>query len=401
MSVTYNPLLVFLSIIVAFLSCYTTLELSGRIFSLSREQKRRSWLIAGAITMGAGVWSMHFIGLMAFSLPIPIGYDPWITAASFLLATAASLLALSSATQGKLSRMRLAVAGTLMGLGSAGVHYTGMAALQISPPVRYTLALVVASLAVSIAASIAALWLAFALRTYEQKNHLIKRLGAALIMALGMTGTHYIAMDAANFEANSICLSANQLDSNWLSLIISASSICMLIGTLAFLALNTDSLSSSLSRAHSQLHHFGTHDSLTSLPNRIQLAVSLQQAIDACNGADSMIALLSIGLDDFKTINDSLGRNIGDELLKTCANRLSENLRHDDMVARIGGDEFAIVADRLSDASIAGAIASSVLRELNREIMTGEIRIRLSASIGIALFPRDRNTFRFFRAEYE
>ena len=109
MSVTYNPLLVLLSIIVAFLTCYMALELSGRIFSLSQEQKRWHWLFGGAAAIGAGVWTMHFIGLMAFSIPIPVGYDPWITAASFLLATAASLLALSGVAQEKISRTRLAV----------------------------------------------------------------------------------------------------------------------------------------------------------------------------------------------------------------------------------------------------------------------------------------------------
>src|ERR1700730_15639686 len=170
MSGIYNPLLVFLSLIVAFLASYTALELSGWIFSLQQERQRVRWLLGGAIAMGIGIWSMHFIGMMAFALPILVGYDLSFTAASFLLAVVVSLLALSTVTRGKLSSVRIAFAGTVMGLGIAGMHYTGMAALQMSPPIRYTWWIVIASIAIAIAASIASLWLAFTLRTSARQS---------------------------------------------------------------------------------------------------------------------------------------------------------------------------------------------------------------------------------------
>jgi diguanylate cyclase (GGDEF)-like protein len=393
MSGIYNPLLVFLSLIVAFLASYTALELSGRIFSLQQARQRAYWLLGGAIAMGIGIWSMHFSGMMAFVLPIRIGYDFFTTTASLLLAAVTSFLALSTVTRGELSRVRIAVAGTVMGLGIAGVHYTGMAAMRMSPPIRYTLWVVIASIAIAIAiaASIVALWLAFTLRTSAQQSLIAKRLGAAIIMALAIAGMHYTGMGAAHFAAGSICLSANKLDANWVALAVSASSLTVLIGTLAFLGLHTSSLSNSLQRANSQLEHLGTHDTLTNLPNRLWLTVHIQQSLDACARGGSMIAVLLVNLDGFKTINDSLGHAVGDDFLKTCANRLGQNLRHDDMVARIGGDEFVIVVGGLLDPSVAGQITDNVLRELCREIVINGVRLRVSASIGIAVFPRDGN----------
>lgn len=257
MSGTYNPLLVFVSFAVAFLASYTALELSSRISLLPNARGRTSWLLGGATAMGIGIWSMHFIGMLAFALPIPVGYDVSITAESLLIAIVVSFLALITVARGTLSRARLGAAGTLMGLGIAGMHYTGMAAMQMSPPIRYTFWIVVASVVIAIAASIAALWIAFTLRMPEQQNLVLKRLGSAVIMGVAITGMHYTGMDAANFEAGSLCLAANKLDANWLALVVSTSSFTVLIGTLLFLGFNTSRLSSSLSRANDALRQRG------------------------------------------------------------------------------------------------------------------------------------------------
>jgi diguanylate cyclase (GGDEF)-like protein len=389
MSGTYNPLLVFLSVVVAFLASYTALELSGQIFLLPHARKRRRWLLGGAMAMGIGIWSMHFIGMLAFSLPIPLGYDLSTTVISLLLAGVVSWIALITVSRKTLSRVRLCVAGTVMGTGVCAMHYTGMVAMQMSPPIRYTLWVVIASVAIAVVASIAALWIAFTLRTAAHRSLAVKRLSAAIIMGLAVAGMHYTGMGAANFEAGSLCLSVHKLDANWVALVVSATSLTVLIGTLVFLGFHTSSLSSSLRLAQDQLHYLGTHDALTKLPNRLQLAARIQQSIDAYATGRPIFAVLFVDLDGFKTINDSLGHAVGDDLLKTCANRLGQNLRHDDMVARIGGDEFVIVVDGLSDASAAATVASNVLHEICHEIVINGVRLRVSASIGIAVFPRD------------
>ncbi|WP_144147141.1 putative bifunctional diguanylate cyclase/phosphodiesterase [Paraburkholderia sp. BCC1884] len=385
----YNPLLVCLSLVVAFLASYTAVELSGGLNALASAKRRPLWLAGGAVSMGVGIWSMHFIGMLAFSLPIAVGYDFTLTAASLLLAISASLIALATASRGTLSYRRLCVAGTVMGAGVAAMHFTGMHAMKMSPGIEYTIWKVVLSIGVAIAASMAALWLAFTLRTADLENLVVKRLGAAFIMAFAITGMHYFGMSAANFAAGSLCLSGGRLDANWLALGVTATSFTTLVGTLALLGFHTSSLSASLRRANRKLHYLGTHDALTNLPNRQQLSLRIAQAIVECARKESMFAVLFIDLDGFKSINDSLGHGVGDDLLEVCAERLRQALRHTDMVARLGGDEFVIVVETLSDASSAETVAEGVLRRLSEEITVNGLPLRVSASIGIAFYPRD------------
>jgi diguanylate cyclase len=305
MSGIYNPSLVFLLIIVTLLGSYTALVLSGRTFSLQRQWQNARWLPGGAIAMGISIWTMHFIGMMAFVPAVPIGNSLFKTVGSLLLAVLTSFLAISAVARSELSRERIVVAGTVMGVGIAGMHYTGMAAMQMSTPTQYTFWIVVASIAI--------------------------------------------------------------------------------------LGWHMNSLSNSLQRANSRLDYLGTHDMLTNLPNRPRLTAHIEQTIEACSRKGSMFALLLVNLDGFKIINDSLGHDVGDDFLKTCASRLGQNVRHDDMVARIGGDEFVIVVSGLLDPSVAGHITDNVLRDLCREIVINGVRLRVSASIGIAMFPRDGN----------
>jgi diguanylate cyclase len=385
MAGVYNPLLVCLSLVVAFLASYTAVELSGGLNALTSAKWRPLWLGGGAVSMGLGIWSMHFIGMLAFSLPIAVGYDFTLTAASLFLAISVSLIALATASRGTLSLRRLCAAGTIMGFGVAGMHFTGMQALQMSPAIEYTLWKVALSVGVAIAASIAALWLAFTLRTSDVENLVVKRLGAAFIMAIAITGMHFLGMSAANFAAGSLCPSGEKLDPDWLALVVTATSFAVLVGTLALLGFHTSSLSVSLKRATRQLHYLGTHDALTKLPNRQQLSLRIAQAIAECTRKESTFAVLFIDLDGFKSINDSLGHGVGDDLLQVCAERLCQDLRRTDMAARLGGDEFVIVAD----ASSAVALANGLLRRLSEEVVVNGLPLRVSASIGIAFYPRD------------
>lgn len=389
MTGVYNPLLVCLSLVVAFLASYTAVELSGGLNTLAGAKRRPLWLAGGAVSMGVGIWSMHFIGMLAFSLPVEVGYDLAATTASLFLAIGVSLIALATASRGVLSSARLCIAGTVMGIGVAAMHFTGMHAMQMSPGIVYTIWRVALSVGVAIAASMAALWLAFTLRASDVQNVVVKRLGAAFIMALAITGMHYVGMSAADFAAGSICLSIGKLDARWLALIVTATSFTVLVGTLALLGFHTSSLSISLRRANRQLHYLGTHDALTNLPNRQQLSLRIAQAIAECSRRESPFAVLFIDLDGFKSINDSLGHSVGDDLLKACAERLRQDVPPTAMVARLGGDEFVIVVEHVVEPSSAEALANGVLRRLSEEIDVNGLPLRVSASVGVAFYPRD------------
>ena len=128
---TYNFWLVAVSFIVAALASYTALDLTGRIALLASSRLRHAWLAGGAAAMGVGIWSMHFIAMLALSLPIPLGYDFALTGDSLAIAVVVSYFALLVTTRARLTPVHLVSGSVLMGIGIAGMHYTGMAAMRV------------------------------------------------------------------------------------------------------------------------------------------------------------------------------------------------------------------------------------------------------------------------------
>jgi len=225
---TYNSWLVVSSVLVAILVSYTALCLSARV--ARAEQKAVDWwLVVSALVMGTGIWSMHFIGMLAFSLPIPLSYDFTVTAGSLLIAVVITGLALSVTSSQKISFRDLSVAAFSMGLGVSAMHYVGMEAVEIRPMVTYEPSLMAASVVIAIVASFAALWLFFQLGGAGSASTMRGvRLGAAFVMGLAVSGMHYTAMAASRFSANSVCTGRASVDNRWLAIAIAAVSVSVL-----------------------------------------------------------------------------------------------------------------------------------------------------------------------------
>ncbi len=178
--------------------------------------------------MGIGIWSMHFIGMLAFSVPVPLRYNILTTLVSLIIAILTSGFALAIAGRRDLGLGRLAAGSLVMGAGICAMHYTGMAAIQIMPTIRYDPLLVATSIAIAITASFAALWLAFRLRSGRSRLILLARAGAAVVMGLAITGMHYTAMAASMLAPGSFCWGGAALDNNWLALTIALIALALL-----------------------------------------------------------------------------------------------------------------------------------------------------------------------------
>ncbi|ONB42927.1 histidine kinase [Burkholderia pseudomallei] len=259
---TFNLPLVALSLAIATLASYTALDLSALITLLDQPRMRRAWLAGGAAAMGTGIWAMHFVGMLAFSLPIPLGYDFGHTFASLAIAVVVSYFALNAVTRAALTRERLAIGGVLMGLGIAGMHYTGMSALRMQPAIAYDFTLFVASIAIAIGASTTALWIAHRLSNENEPRVLMKRIAAAGVMGLAITGMHYTGMAAAHFGANAVCGAAGEISGAWLGATIALFTVTILSATLvvsrfdartAFLRGMTDALEELVAKRTSEL----------------------------------------------------------------------------------------------------------------------------------------------------
>ena len=273
---TYDPWLVALSFVVAVCVSYTALNLASRVSS-ARQQYVRLWLAGGAFAMGVGIWSMHFVGMLAFTLPIGLVYDVPITLASLAVGILVSAFALSIASRSEVSQAQLLAGALAMGIGIATMHYSGMAAIRIIPAIRYEPWILLASIAIAIAASYVALWLFFRLRRNFTSRIALARLAAAGVMGIGICGMHYTGMFASRFAADSYCLGAAQTNNAWLALTIGAFAIGILLTTMMLVVFDThlDSRSllhvTAMQHADAQLQHLATHDPLTGLPNRLLL----------------------------------------------------------------------------------------------------------------------------------
>lgn len=204
----YQIPLVIASIFVAIFASYVTLSLAETI-TKSYGISERWWVAGGAMAMGTGIWAMHFIGMLAFRLPIPIGYDLNITFLSLALPVCVSALALWQVSRPQLPLKQLIKSAILMGAGITAMHYTGMAAIRMEPGIIYDPLLFIASVLIAISASGAALWIAFRLRQHTPYVWL-SRMGAAVIMGLAIVGMHYTGMAAAHFPIGSICRAATE-----------------------------------------------------------------------------------------------------------------------------------------------------------------------------------------------
>ena len=232
----YHHGLVAISLLVAVLASYTALNLASRI-RLARGVGARVWLLGGGFSMGTGIWAMHFVGMLALSLPLPIVYDLPVTLLSLLIAIVVSSFALHIASREEVTWGRLSAAGVAMGIGICAMHYVGMAAIEIEPPIRYDRYWVAASFAIAVAASFAALWVAFTERDDTRLWKHRRALGA-LGMGLAITGMHYAGMMAARFPAEATSRGIALVDRGWLAGAVTVITLFVLLGTLLLLLID-------------------------------------------------------------------------------------------------------------------------------------------------------------------
>jgi two-component system sensor histidine kinase/response regulator len=196
---TYEPALVAISVVIAILAAFIALSISARIVASTSRRSRWAWACAGAISMGGGIWSMHFVGMLAFSLPCGVHYNPIGTLLSMvpgILASGVALNIISGRTEPNFKR--LIVGAVLMGAGIGAMHYSGMAAMEPDAIVRYDPWLVALSVVVAVVLAFISLSIRFRLPKHWASTRLAALLSAT-VMGLAVAGMHYTAMQASVF----------------------------------------------------------------------------------------------------------------------------------------------------------------------------------------------------------
>jgi len=195
---TYSPGLVLLSLFVSIFSATMALQ-SAQIASRTKGPLYRHTAIgAGAIALGGGIWTMHFIGMLAFELPTHVHYATGATLVSLLPACVASWFALHRLIQHNISRLQLVTSGTIVGSGIGAMHYTGMAAMQTPLQMRYEPVMFALSIVVAVSLAIVALWIRYGVKQ-TRLNRLQRFYVSGIVMGLAIAGMHYTGMEAVRF----------------------------------------------------------------------------------------------------------------------------------------------------------------------------------------------------------
>jgi PAS domain S-box-containing protein len=194
---TYNAGLVVLSVLIAILASYAAFNLAERV-SASGGKRRWAWLTSGAIAMGFGIWSMHYVGMLAFVVPVPVLYHLPTVILSLFAAVAGAAIALYIVSKKTIRLVDTAIVGACLGGAIVSMHYVGMSAMRSAAMHHYKLGLVILSVAVAVTFSSLAAWLAFRFGKSDQGLTWTK-ISAASLMGVGIASMHYTAMAAAYF----------------------------------------------------------------------------------------------------------------------------------------------------------------------------------------------------------
>ncbi len=191
---THSTSLVILAVLIAVAASYTSLDIAARIGEASSRLGSRAWLAAAAICMGGGIWSMHFVAMLAYSVPdMTVAYDPFLTVLSLLIAITVTGGGFAVVSRPQAGTAALLLSGLFMGIGILAMHYVGMAAMRMHATTSYEAAWVALSVFIAIGAAISALWLAFRGGGFVRKSQ------AAAAMGLAVSGMHFAGMQAASF----------------------------------------------------------------------------------------------------------------------------------------------------------------------------------------------------------
>ncbi len=365
---SYNYSIVILSIAIAILASYSALSISAKV-AHTTGKNRLFWLLCGSLTMGGGIWSMHFVGMLAFHIPTTVKYDGVLTSLSMLASFLSSFIAFYITKEPKNNWLKMAFGGLIMGSGIVTMHYMGMEAMimPMEMEMTYDRKLWILSAIIALVASYSALFLFLRFRNQSSASWL--KWLSAITMGFAIGGMHYTGMKATKFHSHHEIAMDSHASLN-LFLLYGVTITIVLILFISWAAVFFD---------RTILKKMAYQDNITGLPNRNEM----NRFFDTYVGNKSF-AVLFIDLDQFKVINDTLGHNIGDILLKEVGCRLRKFMKNGQQAYRIGGDEFLFIVENGVQEQ-AEKLATEILESIKEVYRIEGNELYITGSIGISI----------------
>lgn len=375
----HNALLVLLAGLVCIFGSSVTVRLSHRAI-FTRGSAGLHWLLLASVCAGFSIWATHFIAMLGYRPGVPVNFDPTLTIISALIAIAGTAAGIFFAQlqDGKLAAL---FGGGMIGLTISAMHYVGMFAYRPDGIVSWHPVYVAVSVICAMALSSVALH-----RLLSKGRELQGQVWDATFLLVGaILLLHFTGMAA--FEVTPIEGFSRGGDSEVFTTMAAAIAVAtmMIIGT----GISTHLVEEGRVDAQRRLRHIALHDMLTGLSNRHSFVTQLADECTKLSLTAQPFALLMIDLDHFKAVNDTMGHPIGDLLLESVAKRLQNVARGDDVIARIGGDEFAMMARDVADREDAERLAGKIVEVLSSPFKLEGYLVEIGASVGVTLAPSD------------
>ncbi|TXC89359.1 EAL domain-containing protein [Metabacillus litoralis] len=376
----YSSPIVVLSIVIACCASYTALSLNQRIQHNSFFHQY-FWLVLSSIAMGLGIWSMHFIGMSALELPIPMEYDLILTTISALPAILASFLAFYIASRANRNHWPYILAGITMGIGISSMHYIGMAAMKMDAEYVYKPWVFLLSIVIAIVVSYVALFI-FSNSKRFIGNQYIKII-TAIIMGLGIASMHYTGMLAIDiYVDHSSTMVSHEFHQMDMSLLI------MVVTIGIFILLFVSALTSLLDRyVDYRLHNF---DALTLLPNQRQF----ENSINNSNNVSGSLAIIQIH--NLENLIGFHGYSLGDEIIKIVRDMIKNQIQASTSLFRIEANRFALLTYEGSKNEEVKRSLERILSSFQKPIMVGDNSIPIHTVCAVNYSTGNKNVRELF-----
>jgi diguanylate cyclase (GGDEF)-like protein len=347
-------------------------------------------LAFAGVAFGTGVASAHVILMSGVDLGFPLGYHPGGAFGALLLAMALALLALGWSTARGASGWRVLSGGVGLGSSILVCQMVSMQTMGLRPGVDWTWPHLLGAWALAVALSVLGLGLFWRLRRrVEPAFTRVQIFGQALpaaVLGLAVVASQSLVIGAANLDEQTFSAFDLRLPSGTLLMLASFGSVSVLTMMLVSSMLEAR-MRASLRRAKSEIELRSVTDALTELANRVMFEGALANAVREADAHQGHVVLLFIDLDGFKPINELFGHHSGDRMLREIGGRLRALARPEDLVARLGADEFLMLLNGSLQPSEVARLAETVLETVNQPCQLGGREASVTCSIGIATYP--------------
>jgi len=392
--VTVDGWLAVLAAVIALAASHTILDLTTRLSASSR-RRVLCRTVSGALALGAGLWCLDLVGLLALGTQSWGDTDVLILIAAFAVAVLDLMGMLAVFAGSEPSTARILAGSTAAAAGISATYWTTVAALG---PVRATAGSIIRplilSLALAFGAFTSAFWLRYRMGPQPSWLGLTAKAAAALLGAAALLLMPVTAWQGLPFSFGVLGQGAGA-GRQLLGVALGAAGLAVLAVTRIAvlyerrLAARTAQCARELEEVHTRLQYLATHDSLTGLPNWLLFKERLAQAVADTGRPERAIAVAVLDLDHFSSLNHSLGHGAGDWLLSEVARRVASVLRPGDLLARLGSDEFVVLIDSLAARVDAESVTRNILAELREPFSINGADVHVRPSIGVSVWPDD------------